>query len=53
MLYILPYAIIAIYFIKSLGTYMQAYYTAYNGQDTVRRFREKRLEILLKLDIIF
>lgn len=53
MLYILPYAIIAIYFIKSLGTYMQAYYTAYIGQDTVRRFREKLLGNLLKLDMEF
>lgn len=53
MLYILPYAIIAIYFIKSLGTYMQAYYTAYIGQDTVRRFREKLLANLLNLDMKF
>lgn len=53
MLYILPYAIIAIYFIKSLGTYMQAYFTAYIGQDTVRRFRKNLLENLLKLDMKF
>ncbi|ANE36060.1 lipid A export ATP-binding/permease protein [Campylobacter iguaniorum] len=53
LLYLLPYAIIAIYFIKSLGTYMQAYFTAYIGQDMVKRFRHKLLDNLLYLDINF
>ena len=53
LLYLLPYAIIAIYFIKSLGVYLQVYFTAYIGQDMVRRFRYKLLDNLLGLDMSF
>ncbi|EAI3886130.1 ABC transporter ATP-binding protein [Campylobacter fetus] len=53
LLYLLPYAIIAIYFLKSLGTYLQAYFTAYIGQDMVKRFRQKLLDNLLILDMSF
>ena len=53
MLTLLPYAIIAVYFAKELGRYMQSYFTAYIGHDIIRRFREKILENLLKLDISF
>ena len=53
LLYLLPYAIIAIYFLKGLGTFLQAYFTAYIGQDIVRRFREKLLKNLLNLDMKF
>lgn len=53
LLYVLPYAIIAIYLLKNLGTFMQAYFTAYIGQDTVRRFRTKLLKRLLELDMSF
>ena len=53
LLYILPYAIIAIYFIKSLGVYLQAYFTAYIGQDIVRRFRYNQLSNILSLDMSF
>lgn len=53
LLYLLPYAIIAIYFVKSLGTYLQAYFTAYIGQDMVKRFRHKLLDNLLFLDMSF
>ena len=53
LLYILPYAIIAIYFIKSLGAYLQAYFTAYIGQDIVRRFRYNQLSNILSLDMSF
>lgn len=53
LLYLLPYAIIFIYFIKSLGLFLQAYFTAYIGQDVVRRFRDKLLENLLSLDMQF
>ena len=41
LLYLLPFAVIVVYFIKGLGTFMQAYFTAYIGQDIVRRFRYK------------
>ena len=53
LLYILPCAIIAIYVIKDIGTFMQAYFTAYIGQDTIRRFREKMVANLLNLDMDF
>ena len=53
LLYLLPYAIIAIYVLKGLGTFLQAYFTAYIGQDIVRRFREKLLKNLLNLDMKF
>ncbi|WP_149725868.1 ABC transporter ATP-binding protein [Campylobacter concisus] len=53
LLYILPCAIIAIYVIKNIGTFMQAYFTAYIGQDTIRRFREKMVANLLNLDMDF
>ena len=53
LLYLLPYAIIFVYFLKSLGTYLQAYFTAFIGQDIVRRFREKLLMNLLRQDIDF
>ena len=53
MLMLLPYAIIAVYIAKELGRYMQSYYTAYIGQDIIRRFRENILENMLHLDISF
>ncbi|MCR4941813.1 MAG: ABC transporter ATP-binding protein/permease [Campylobacter sp.] len=53
LLYILPYAVILIYFLKGLGTFLQAYFTAYIGQDVVRRFRDKLLDNLINLDMSF
>ena len=53
LLYMLPYAIIAVYFLKEAGRYTQAYFTAYIGQDLVRRFRDKVLNNLLHLDLNF
>lgn len=53
LLYLLPYAIVAVYFLKELGRYMQNYFTAYIGQDIVRRFRNRLLEKMLFLDISF
>lgn len=53
LLYLLPCAIIAIYVIKNIGTFMQAYFTAYIGQDMIRRFREKMVANLLNLDMDF
>jgi len=53
MLYLLPYAIIAVYFAKESGRYMQVYFTEYIGQDIIRRFRNKLLENILSLDISF
>jgi len=53
MLQLLPYAIIAVYAAKEAGRYMQAYFTAYIGQDIIKRFRDNILENLLKLDLSF
>ncbi|ARU48683.1 Lipid A export ATP-binding/permease protein MsbA [Sulfurospirillum diekertiae] len=53
MLELLPYAIIAVYALKEAGRYTQAYYTAYIGQDIIKRFRDMILENLLKLDLSF
>lgn len=53
LLYLLPYAIVLIYFLKGLGTFLQAYFTAYIGQDVVRRFREKLLSNIVDLDMKF
>lgn len=53
LLYLLPYAIIFIYFIKSLGLFLQAYFTAFIGQDVVKRFRNRLLKNLLSLDMQF
>lgn len=53
MLKLLPYAIIAVYAAKEAGRYMQAYFTAYIGQDIIRRFRDNILANMLKLDIAF
>lgn len=53
LLYMLPYAVIAVYFLKNIGTFIQAYFTAYIGQDMIRRFRQRLLAHLLTLDISF
>lgn len=53
MLMLLPYAIIGVYFAKELGRYLQSYFTAYIGQDIIRRFRENILANMLRLDISF
>ena len=43
MLYILPFGIIIIYFLKGLGRYLQTYYVTYIGEDVVRQIRDKFL----------
>lgn len=53
LLYTLPYAVILLYATKSGGTYMQKYFTAFIGQDIVRRFREKLMLNILNLDMKF
>lgn len=53
LLYILPYIVVAVFFLKALGTYLQQYFTAYIGHDMVRRFRFMLLENLLRLDLSF
>jgi len=51
LLYILPLGIIAIYFIKGVGRYIQTYYVTYIGEDIVRDIRDKFLKHILLFDI--
>ncbi|MDD2384678.1 MAG: ABC transporter ATP-binding protein [Sulfurospirillaceae bacterium] len=53
MLHFLPYLIIVVYAAKEGGRYTQAYYTAYIGQDIIRRLRDMILKNMLTLDIAF
>ena len=41
MLQLMPFAIVGIFLLKSLGKYVQTYYTVYIGEDIVRRLRDK------------
>jgi len=51
MLYILPLAIIAAYFFKGLGTFLQQYYVSYIGEDIVRQIRDKFLKHILSFEL--
>jgi len=53
MLYILPIAIIILYFLKGVGYILQQYYVSYIGEDIVRKIRDKFLGHILKSDIDF
>jgi len=53
MLYILPFALIAIYTFKSIGKYLQVYYASYIGLDIVTRIRDRMLEKILTFEIDF
>lgn len=53
LLYLLPYAIIGVYLLKGGGKYIQVYYSALIGQDIIRKVRDKLLETMLHLDIVF
>ncbi len=52
-LQLLPYAIILVYAMKGVGKYIQVYYSAYIGQDIIRRVRNEMLERILSLDLGF
>ncbi len=52
-LYILPVIVIAIFALKGIGTYVQAYYMNLVGQDIVRIVRDKMLQHVLTLDMSF
>ncbi len=52
-LHLLPYAIVLVYAMKGVGKYIQVYYSAYIGQDIIRRVRNEMLERILSLDLGF
>ncbi len=51
VLALLPFAIVAVFMIKSLGRFVQTYYTVYIGDDIVRRLRDKLALHLMHQDI--
>ncbi|MBU0631290.1 ATP-binding cassette domain-containing protein [bacterium] len=53
MLFLIPVGLVGIYFIKSLGSYMQSVFMSYIGQHIVSRFRELLLDKIIKLDMSF
>ncbi len=53
MLYILPAGVIAFYFMKDFGAFLQGYYLSYIGIDLITKLREMMLTHLLRLDMAF
>jgi len=53
ILQLLPFAIVAVFMIKSLGRFVQTYYTVYIGDDIVRRLRDKLSLHLMHQDISY
>ncbi|QOY51411.1 ABC transporter ATP-binding protein [Candidatus Sulfurimonas baltica] len=53
MLFFIPLGLIAIYFLKAIGRYIQSVYMSYIGQHIVTRFREILLEKMINLDMGF
>ncbi len=53
MLYLIPLALIGIYFVKAIGRYLQSIYMGFIGQHIVSRFREMLLEKIINLDMTF
>ncbi len=51
MLYILPIAIVIVYFLKGLGAFLQKYYVSYIGEDIVRKIRNNFLNHIVMLDM--
>ena len=51
MLMIIPFFLVLIYFVKSVGKYIQAYFTAFIGESVVMRLRNKMLEKILNFDL--
>lgn len=53
MLQVLPFIVVALYFSKGFGGFIQAYYISYIGQDIIRIVRDKLLGHVLTLDMAF
>jgi subfamily B ATP-binding cassette protein MsbA len=53
MLTLVPFAIIAIFMLKSIGRFVQTYYTVYIGDDIVRKLRDKLSLHLMYQDIAY
>ncbi len=53
LLYLIPFGLVAVYTLKSLGGFLQAYYSAYIGQDIVRRLRDQMVTKVLSFEMDF
>ncbi len=53
LLYLLPFGLVGVYALKSLGGYLQAYYSAFIGQDIVRRLRDQMVQKVLSFEMDF
>ncbi len=53
LLYILPFGVVFVYALKGIGTYIQVYYTAFIGQDIIRKLRDKLLKQILTFEMDF
>ncbi len=53
MLKLIPFAIIGVFMLKSIGRYVQTYYTVYIGDDIVRKLRDKLARHLMYQDIAY
>ncbi len=53
LLTLLPFAVVVVYAVKGGGTFLQEYYSAYIGQDIVRRIRDKLLGKILSFEMGF
>ncbi len=53
MLQVIPFIVVALYFAKGFGGFIQAYFISYIGQDIIRIIRNKLLNHILTLDIDF
>jgi len=53
MLSLLPFAVVAVYFSKSVGTFLEAYFISFIGKDIVRRVRDGLLSSIMEADISF
>ena len=53
LLYLIPFGLVGVYTLKSLGGFLQAYYSAYIGQDIVRRLRDQMVTKVLGFEMDF
>ncbi len=53
LLHILPFAVVLVYAIKGGGTFLQSYYSAYIGQDIIRKIRDRLLGTILSFEMDF
>ena len=53
MLYIIPLSLIALYFFKAIGRYVQTVYMNYIGQHVITKLRKILLEKIINLDMTF